>query len=326
MKSSGDRIFDKDEDASVTILLATYNGEKYISEQIDSIREQSFQDWTLLVRDDGSTDHTVNIIKAFCETDSRIHFVEDGLGHLGVVACFERLLEITQSGKSADYICLSDQDDIWLPDKLECQLNTMSALEEQYSGPVLIHTDLKVVDKSLNLIASSYVNLRRLSVPVERPYKTLAVQNYVTGCTIMLNRALLEIVLPFPKGLLMHDWWLALCAASAGYIHFMPEQTVLYRQHGKNVLGAAKSVPVSYAEWWKNGQSEMKNVLAMSSILHDRLRKIRYAPAASTAFLGLLGSVPSLTGWQRLKLLAKIGIRRQAWYLSFILYLRLFLL
>lgn len=223
----------------VVILLATYNGADYVSEQISSIRAQTFADWTLLARDDGSTDGTAELLNEAARKDSRIDVIRDQRANLGPVGNFGALLQAAEA-MGAEYVFLSDQDDVWLPDKVSKQLACMRAAEAEYGTgmPVLVHSDLSVTDASLNLINKSFMSYQGIRHDDHEPIRTLLVQNFVTGCTIVANRPLLELALPVPKTTLMHDWWLALCAATCGRIAYVPESTVLYRQHRNNQVGA----------------------------------------------------------------------------------------
>jgi len=137
----------------IDILLAAYNGERFLKQQIDSILAQSNQDWQLLIRDDNSSDSTVNIIKDYTvKYPHKIRLIEDDRGRLGPALNFGKLLEHTDN----DYVMFSDQDDVWLPDKIDLTLNTMKDAEEIYPNmPILVHTDLKVVNEDLKIIADS---------------------------------------------------------------------------------------------------------------------------------------------------------------------------
>ncbi len=224
----------------IDILLATYNGEKYLSQQIDSIIAQTCKDWQLLIRDDLSTDNTVNIIKSYTRRHpDKIRLIEDNKGHLGLARNFEALLESAQS----EFIMFCDQDDIWLPNKIELTLNTMKAARQTWpNAPLLVHTDLKVVDETLKPIAESFWKLNRISPESDCQLKKIIYQNIVTGCTVMINKKAKEISMPFPPEASIHDWWIALNVVKYGKILHMAMPTVLYRQHTANLIGAKKSL------------------------------------------------------------------------------------
>jgi rhamnosyltransferase len=223
---------------TVVVVLSSYNGERFIAEQIDSIRRQTHSDWKLVVRDDGSSDRTVDIVQGLIQFDDRISLLRDAGGNLGPAASFGLLLEhALETG--APYFALADQDDVWYPDKIARELELIQR-EERLAAeptPIMVHTDLTVVREDLSLIHHSFLAYQNLRHQPLQQLSTLLIQNFVTGCTTLLNRALVEVAVPFPS-VIMHDWWLALCAAALGEILYLPEPTVRYRQHGRNTLGS----------------------------------------------------------------------------------------
>lgn len=192
----------------------------------------------LVVCDDGSTDDTLELVKQF---SSRVPFpvhVYCNEQQLGVIKNYSRAVSLC----SGDYVALCDQDDIWLPNKLDISMQSMRDAEKIYENgtPLLLHTDLQVVDQNGNMIARSLMKTQKIHHVEKEPLKTLLVQNFVTGCTTLLNRPLINIALPIPVESLMHDWWFALMAAALGKLIFIPQSTVLYRQHSHNAVGAKK--------------------------------------------------------------------------------------
>ena len=220
------------------ILMSTYNGSRYLPAQLESIRAQSHQAWALLVRDDGSSDGTGLLIEEFSRRDERIARVHDDAGNLGPWASFGRLLAAA-SASAARYFLFSDQDDVWVEDKIESQLRALRTAEEKLGGesPILVHSDLELVDEQLRPIHPSFRDFQRVSYDRADPLGTLLIHNAVVGCTTGFNRALLEFAAPLPPGA-PHDWWLALSAAAVGQIVDDPGPTVHYRQHGQNAVGA----------------------------------------------------------------------------------------
>ena len=224
-------------DRHIAILLATYNGEKYLDEQMRSLFSQTYRDFVVIVRDDQSTDRTPEILARWSAAQpDKIRMVSDGYGNLRPRANFGRLLEICDS----PYFALCDQDDIWLPNKLELAINEIQRLENQFGAttPILVHSDLIVVDEKLNKISASFFDHTKIDRIKGGRLDHLLFNNIVTGCASMGNRALLELVRPIPDGVPMHDWWLALVAASCGVVGTIAEPTILYRQHGRNQVGA----------------------------------------------------------------------------------------
>ncbi|HEO0821789.1 TPA: glycosyltransferase family 2 protein [Streptococcus agalactiae] len=214
----------------VNILMATYNGEKFLAQQIESIQKQTFKEWNLLIRDDGSSDKTCDIIRNFTAKDSRIRFINENEHHnLGVIKSFFTLVNY----EVADFYFFSDQDDVWLPEKLSVSLE--AAKHKASDVPLLVYTDLKVVNQELNILQDSMI--RAQSHHANTTLLPELTENTVTGGTMMINHALAEKWFT-PNDILMHDWFLALLAASLGEIFYLDLPTQLYRQHDNNVLGA----------------------------------------------------------------------------------------
>ncbi len=219
----------------IEVLLATYNGQDYIEAQIESILDQSHSNLHIIVRDDGSKDNTRSIIQQIAARHpKKITLLPFGQ-NLGVILNFSALMQQSH----ASYVMLSDQDDIWLKDKVAKTLAKIQELENTHLHiPVLVHTDLKVVDQQLNEISRSFCKYTQIAPLKARTLFRVLGQNVVTGCTAMMNQALVKKALPIPPETLMHDWWIALVAVAMGKIGFVNEQTILYRQHYANAVGA----------------------------------------------------------------------------------------
>lgn len=225
--------------AQVEILLPTFQGETYLAQQLESLLQQQYRDWSLLIRDDGSTDGTLSIIQRYQEAyPDRIRLIPTlpGKQRQGAAASFGILFEHS----SAPYVMCCDQDDFWKPEKISLTLQAMQSFEKACGRktPCLIHTDLEVVKADLTPISLSFWRYSALYPKKCTTLGHLLSQNVVTGCTLMANRALLDKAAPIPAGVIMHDWWLALVAAACGVVHAVPTATMLYRQHGNNTLGA----------------------------------------------------------------------------------------
>ncbi len=228
----------------IGILLAVYNGEKYLPEQIDSLLNQTVADIKIIIRNDGSTDNSANIIKNYAENYPNKIQVVEGNPTGSASKNFAKLLEMCDD--SFDYIMFCDQDDVWLPDKAQKTLDAMKITEgDNTNVPVLVHTDLKVVDGGLNVINESFFAFQKL-IQKDITLPKLLVQNYVTGCTVMINRALKQRCGKIPDDCIMHDWWLALVAVIFGKLVCLNEGTMLYRQHDNNQVGAKASYGIGY--------------------------------------------------------------------------------
>ncbi|HRD56056.1 MAG TPA: glycosyltransferase family 2 protein [Parachlamydiaceae bacterium] len=223
---------------AVDILMATYNGKNYLKEQIESILKQSHQNFRILICDDSSIDSTPSMIDGFLREHPNRIFQLRAESKLGAKGNFSFLMQHAK----APYIMFSDQDDIWLEDKIAKALKAMKNLEAAYGKekPLLVHTDLKVVDQNLNVLGNSFWKYVNLNAPSFCTLNHLLMQNAVTGCTIMMNKPLCQLSFPVPDVSLMHDWWVALVASAFGKIAVLNEQTILYRQHSSNTLGAKK--------------------------------------------------------------------------------------
>ncbi|HEM6309608.1 TPA: glycosyltransferase family 2 protein [Streptococcus suis] len=224
----------------VNILMSTYNGQQFLAEQIRSIQEQTFSEWTLLIRDDGSTDQTREIIEEFEKKDSRIRFIEKATHkNLGVIKSFHHLLRY----EKADYYFFSDQDDVWLPDKLEVSLR--EAQSYPADQPLMVYMDLTVVNQDLQVMTESMI--RSQSHHANTQLVQELTENTVTGGVAMINHSLAELWTG-TEDILMHDWYLALLASALGKLVFIDKPGELYRQHADNVLGA-RTLPKRFKKW-----------------------------------------------------------------------------
>lgn len=220
--------------ATIDILMATYNGGKFIREQLDSIFWQTFQDFRLIVRDDGSTDDTVAIVEEYSQKNpGRIEIVHDEVVCKSATKNFFELLKHAE----ADYVMFCDQDDVWMKYKIQITLDYMKATESRNPGkPVLIFTGLQVVDAELR----SMDLLFGLQGAPEKLYtfRELLAANCAAGCTQMLNREAYENLGSFEEGITLHDWWTMLYALGFGVVERVPMALILYRQHSGNVMSA----------------------------------------------------------------------------------------
>jgi glycosyltransferase involved in cell wall biosynthesis len=221
----------------IAILLSTYNGERYLREQLDSLFCQTFSNFMLYVRDDGSTDSTMNILLEYEKINSNLILFADNDRNKGASASFMWLLEKVES----NYYMFCDQDDVWFPSKVQLCFDIIKA-EEQRSvkNPILVHTDLIVTDSNLNVISNSLWENDKIN-PLKITRKYLRLVNYVTGCTMMFNRNARNLSVTSTNNMLMHDFWISMSVDSAkGVIISLPVPTMYYRQHSLNVIGASK--------------------------------------------------------------------------------------
>lgn len=243
----------------VDILLAAYNGSPFLAEQIASIRAQTYRNWRLLISDDGSSDGTLDVARTAGGDDTRIRVFPQHKPFGSARAHFMHLLTLSD----APYVMLCDQDDVWLPHKIEAMLDCMRKTESQDPEvPVLVFCDLEVVDGKLRRISPSFWSFTGLDSK-RTAVSDLLVRNPVTGCASMMNAALVKLAraTPAKSYMVMHDWWLALLAASFGKLVGIDDQLVQYRQHGANEAGAVEDRLLS-----KLGNLAFSRRLAVSSV------------------------------------------------------------
>ena len=220
----------------ISILLATYNGEKYISQQLDSIINQSVSEFKIFICDDCSSDRTIDIIKGYLEIYPEKIYLEVNKDNSGSAS--SNFMKLMKKHKD-DYIMLCDQDDIWLPDKIEKSLKKIKHMEIKYgvNMPLLVHTDLCVVDNDLKILDKSYIHRVNANYS-KNAFNNEIIQNTLTGNTAIYNMALANLITNEPKYMVMHDWWLILIASAFGKVDYIEEATILYRQHKDNIVGS----------------------------------------------------------------------------------------
>jgi len=231
----------------ISILLTTYNGQPYIADLLESLLKQTVKDFRLFIRDDSSTDSTFSIITGYAKRYPDKITVKQNEKNTG--GSKQNFIQMMIDYKD-DYVMLCDQDDVWLQGKIEKNLEKMKEMENTHgmTTPILVHTDLKVVDENLKIISSSYRRMANIGYKFNK-LNNLAAMNIPTGCTIMYNRALAELINVQPGFIVMHDWWVSLIAAAFGKIGSIKEQTVLYRQHRANDIGAKKALSLRYIKY-----------------------------------------------------------------------------
>ena len=219
----------------IDILLATYNGSKYLHEQLDSILSQSYGNINVIIRDDGSSDNTVMIINEYEEKDNRVKLLNDNLGNLGFVRNFEELMK----NSTSEYLMFSDQDYIWDNNKVETSYTRIKAIEEinGKSCPILVHTNSKIMN----------YETRTKSLFISDCAKNSSFENsffnfFVQGSTMLINGSLKREALPFSKEVYLHDRYLHLIAEFIGIRSYIDVPTMDYRQHSNNEIGSSVNV------------------------------------------------------------------------------------
>jgi glycosyltransferase involved in cell wall biosynthesis len=222
---------------SVSVAMATCNGDKYVANQIESILTQLDANDELVIADDGSTDDTLSIVKSFATIDDRVRVLYGS--SQGIVGNFERAIKECAN----ELIFLSDQDDVWVPDKVKIIKEYFLAQEEL----TLIMSDLVVVNQDLETVVDSYMKLRDCSPGI---IKNIVKNSYV-GCALTFRRELKEYILPFPKGIPMHDSWIGILAEMFGKVKMIDDKLVLYRRYEGNVTSLTSSSSVFQKTMWR---------------------------------------------------------------------------
>ena len=219
----------------ISVCMATYNGSRYIKEQLDSILVQLGPDDEVIISDDSSTDETLSIIASYA--DQRIKLLPNQHFHSPIFN-FENALKHA----NGDYIFLSDQDDVWESNKVEVM---MHALQQS----CLVVSDCSIVDANMNVIRDSFCyNKHRSSGIIPN-----IIRNNFLGCCMAFHKELLKHALPFPKKVVMHDIWLGICASAFYSVRFIPDKLIKYRRHGTNASAASETskLKLSYRVFYR---------------------------------------------------------------------------
>ena len=263
--SGGGKIMQK---VHTAILMATYNGGKHLREQIDSILSQTDKEWTLYVHDDGSSDDTKDILQEYASANCNIEILEYAPTG-GACANFLSMVQRVE----ADYYFFSDQDDVWLDDKVRLTREEMLRQEAANPGkPIVIHTDLCVTDEKLTVINESFMRYSGIHPEFLTTFDECVIP-FVTGCTMMFNSAARVATVLTAKRAFMHDCWIVLCAIKKGGVVFgIQRPLVLYRQHGANTLGARNIETVTL----RYKLTHLINILHNNKTYYQMLRQLSY--------------------------------------------------
>lgn len=257
------------QDKNVAILLATYNGEKYLAEQLDSLYNQTYKDWTIYVHDDGSTDHTVDILKEYAFKHDNLIILDYPSQH-GPKDNFLSLLQKIE----ADYYFFCDQDDVWLDTKIEKSLVRMIEQESLTPNvPILVYSDLYIVDAALRIEYDSFMHHAQIYPQFITNFSEIAAINLVTGCTMLINhQGKKTIVFPTTKAT-MHDTWITACILKYnGVLSLIPSPLIYYRQHENNNIGANNLSHLTL----KYILSHIGRVITANRVTYQMLRTLGY--------------------------------------------------
>jgi glycosyltransferase involved in cell wall biosynthesis len=246
----------------ITVVMATFNGAKYIAAQIDSIIAQTLAPNEIIICDDASTDETISILQKYQE-QGLIQLHQNPV-NIGIVANFKKAVSLAKEGNE---IAFADQDDVWMNDKLEILSAAMAAIAKNHQ-PSLVYSDLKLVDKELNLINPSFwqeLNHQHH----QHCFATLLYGNFVTGCTVLIDPNMRPYFLSMPEENILHDVWMAFIAFGFGNVRAISKPLVMYRQHEKNENyreGFAKKTK------WQERRRNLRLMFSDSQYLNDELK------------------------------------------------------
>jgi len=209
---------------TVSIALTTYNGEKYLGELLNSLLSQTYPIMEIVVSDDGSSDGTLSVLGEYSARDSRIRLLS-AHSNLGYVKNFE----LCFTHCKGEFIAPCDQDDVWLPQKVE-------RLVHSIGDNLLIVSDAEITNANLKPSGKRLSELFPVAKQKRIDFRALAVDNQFPGCTMLVRRSLVDAAVPFPPEI-PHDWWIVLNSVDANRAIYLPEALTMYRQHGENAIG-----------------------------------------------------------------------------------------
>ena len=255
------------------ILMATYNGEKYLSQQLDSLFAQTDKDWVLYVCDDGSADSTTDILQKYAECYDNIVIIE-GKGRQGAKGNFFGMLEQVE----ADVFFFCDQDDVWLPEKVERERKKLGEMVEKYGNdtPLAVYSDLLVVDQNLDPLHQSFWHFSGIHPERLKDFNHLGVGMLTTGCTMCFNAAARKVALSrdYSKAV-MHDVWLTLSVVhDGGYVEGISEPLMKYRQHSGNEVGAIEGG--EGLSWLAKKIKSIRSVVNANKKQYEMLKALNY--------------------------------------------------
>lgn len=252
--------------SKIAIIMATFNGELFLREQLESLFNQSNKDWELFIRDDCSSDGTINVLNEYMSKYSNVHLVNDNLGGLGPRDNFFQLMKVVD----APYYMFCDQDDVWFKDKISKSYSVMKEIEQTNpSVPILIGSDCITCDSNLNQIYASHWEHLRINPNKFLNKNAISVYPFITGASMIFNRMARDICFPFPSNMPdnkpMYDWWICLKVIDKGVVRILNEPTRFYRQHSSNVSGGMDKLYVTY---W----NKLINILSVYRHNQERAR------------------------------------------------------
>jgi glycosyltransferase involved in cell wall biosynthesis len=297
----------------IEVLLATHNSGVYVNKMLASIKQQSYENLSLLIYDDASQDESSQIIRDFePKNDIKVQSFINDKRPLGPVGAFNFLLQKS----NAEYVAFADHDDVWFPNKIEKSMRRMLEAEKKYGKeiPIMVYSDMCVVDKNLNIINDSFFEYQNIN-PRNCSLNRLLLQNVPSGCTIVANRALADLVGKIPEHAVMHDHWISLVAAAFGKIIYLNEPTLHYRQHENNFYGAS---PYGWRYFYKKYRTGVDNIKERlyQNITHGKAFLDSYREILSPEQIEMLEAFSKLRekSWlEKRRILIKYKIFKSGW-------------
>lgn len=274
----------------IAVLLSSYNGGLFLSAQLESIIKQTYSNYTIYIRDDGSTDNTKDIIRHYeLLNPDKIVFLYDTVIHRGPRHSFMWMLNKID----ADYYMFCDQDDVWFPDKIAISYNKIREIETIYgNSPVLVHTDMKIVDSNLEIISESLYKTMRIKPNIVDTFNYMGVCSCGPGCSMIFNNLAKKVSLNYEslEFIPMHDWWIAINTVKQGKVCFCPIPTMLYRQHNSNTVGAFM-LKSKYSSYILKKVIRIKSTISSYKEEQKWLRMIGYGGYSKFLFYKLLYTI-----------------------------------
>lgn len=293
----------------IDILLPVHNGGKFLAEQLDSLESQAGEAFRILIRNDASTDDSAAIIEDYRSRSRHEVVILPDREHRGVIGSVNQLL----AASDAPYVMFCDQDDIWLADKVAVSLSRMRQLEDHHGRdcPLQVFTDKQVVASDNKLLHESFMACQNLH-PAEANLSRLLLQNVASACTMMVNRATVELCGQIPSQAVMHDHWISLLVMALGRMDYVDKPTMRYRQHEDNYYGARQHGWGYFVGKLRAGMGSIKQGFlghvsqaeAFLNTYRDRLSSQQVE--SLEAFVG----IPSLNRFVRWKTIRRYGFHK----------------
>ncbi|MDK2802122.1 MAG: glycosyltransferase family 2 protein [Oscillospiraceae bacterium] len=299
----------------IDILMATYNGENYIKEQINSILDQSFQDFRLIICDDQSNDKTFDILKEYEKIYPKKIYVYKNIERQGsakknFISMFKYI--------GSDYIMFADQDDVWLKDKIK---NSYKLIKEKEcilikKSPIIVHTNLKIVNQDKIVISESFYKHQNICASINS-FKNILIQNIFVGCTLMINKEMANLLKDVydDSRIIMHDWIIGILAVGCGNAYYIETPQILYRQHNNNSVGASNPYKLEKLFNLKKQYNNIRDTFFQAEYIKEKFGNIFNKEDQKT--LNIYSKFCYNSRWQKISSIVKYNFYKQGFIRSF---------